>query len=509
MNANSSNNKRIFKNTFVLYVRMIVVMLIGLYTSRVILKALGVDDFGLFNVVGGVVGLLSFFNTTMAKTTQRFLNVAMVKGKESLSSIFASSITVHLMFSFLFFTLGEIIGSWFLNTKINIPEGREFAANIVFQATLLSFCISIITTPYNAVVIAYEKMSYMAIVSVIDAFLKLGIALLLLLSEYDRLAVYGVLLLSITILNFLLYYFYCLKWYPFLKFRLSFNKDNFKQIFGFVSWTIVGQFAIVGCNQGNVVLVNLFHSLAANAAMSVGNQVNHAITNLTTNFQTAFNPQITKSYAECNYAYLKSLVYTTSKISFCILYVIALPVAFNIEWILDLWLDEVPRFSNTFAILFLVNGILNALSAPFNFTVLSSGNIRRYQIIVSLIFLMDIPIAYLFFTMGLPPTTVLWVKIGVMVIAVFTRIHFASLIVPTIDGFVYSRDVLSVLFATTAITGLLGYFLYTYSNTITAKIIFTICLELVCLFLIWFVCFNKKERDSLIKFIQAKRRKVN
>lgn len=504
MNQATTNSKRIFKNTIVLYIRMIGVMLIGLYSSRVILQALGVEDFGLYNVVGGVVGLLSFFNTTMAKTTQRFLNVAMVKGEQSLASIFSSSITVHLMFVALFLILGETLGLWFLNAKINIPEGREVAANIVYQAAVLSFCTSIIMTPYSAAVIAYEKMTFVAVVSIVDAVLRLGIALILLAWSKDRLALYGILLFMVAVLNFVLYFLYCRKKYPVFKFRLSLDKENFKQIFSFVTWTILGQFAIVGCNQGNVVLVNMFHSLVANAAMSVGNQINHAITNLTTNFQTAFNPQITKSYAEKNFDYLKSLVYTTSKISFCILYVVALPIAFNIDWVLDIWLDEVPEMSNTFAILFMTNGILNALSAPFNFTVLSSGKIRNYQIVVSLIFLADLPIVYILFSMGMPPTTVLWVKNAVMIVAVFVRIFFASRIVPSISAFSYAREVLSLLLLTVAITLLLASILNKYSDSTIERLLFTVIIEAVCILSMWFVCLKQNERKSLLNYIKIR-----
>ena len=500
----SSNSKRIFKNTVVLYVRMAVVMLMSLYTSRVVLLSLGVEDFGLYNVVGGVVGLLVFFNTTMAKTTQRFLNVAMVKGRDSLGSIFASSITVHLLFAALFLLLGESIGLWFLNAKINIPEGREMAANIVYQASVLSFCTSIITTPYNAAVIAYEKMTFVAVVSITDAVMKLCIALSLLKIDTDKLAVYGILLFAITILNFIMYFLYCRSKYPVLRFRLSLDKENFRQIFSFVSWTLLGQFAIVGCNHGNVVLVNLFHSLVANAAMSVGSQVNHAITNLTSNFQTAFNPQITKSFAEEDYSYLKSLTYSASKISFCILFVVALPVGFNIDWVLDLWLDKVPPLSNIFAILFMANGILNAMSSPFNFTVLSSGNIRNYQIVVSIIFLMDLPIVYLLFALGWGPATVMMVKVCVMMIAVFVRMHFASKIVPTIDMYSFMSSVLISLVVTASISIVLAIVLDSFVTTLVERLIYTLLIEIVCVTSIWMICLNKKERDTLIRLVKSK-----
>lgn len=506
-NNTRTNSKRIAKNTFVLYVRMIVVLLITLYTSRLVLKALGVEDFGLYHVVGSAVGLLTFLKGTMSKATQRFLNVAMVKGNDSLSGIFASSITVHLLFVALFLILGETIGLWFLNTKIHIPEGREFAANIVYQASLVSLCTTIITTPYSAAVVAYEKMTFLAFVGITDAVLKLGIALFLLTNTSDRMILYGLLLMCIGGLNFLMYFLYCKRMNPILKFQLSFDKENLKQIFGFVSWTIVGQFSVVGCNQGNVVLVNLFHPLVANAAMSVGSQINHAVANLTTSFQTAFNPQITKSYAEGNHCYLSKLVNSTSKVSFSILFVVALPVAFNINLVLDIWLDNVPQLSNIFAILFMVNGILNAISMPYNFTVLSSGNIRNFQIATSIFFLLDLPIAYILFKLGMPPVAVLWVKIGVMVCILFVRVFYASKIVSTINISSVCVKVLIPIATTAAVPVTLAYVLNGFASTIIIRLAMTVFVEIVGLAMVWFVCLANEERRMLLGMV--KKLKIN
>ena len=507
MSSSSSNTKRIAKNTIVLYVRMIVVMLITLYTSRLILQALGVDDFGLYNVVGGVVGLLTFFQGTMNKSTQRFLNMSMVKGDNALSSIFASSVTVHLMIVVFFLFLGETVGLWFLNEKIHIPEGRELAANIVFQASLISFCSAVITIPYTAAVIAYEKMSFLAVVGIIDAVLKLCIALLLLKSLGDRLILYGILLMGIQLLNFLMYFLFCRKKYRILKFRISFDKDNFKQIFSFVSWTLVGQFAVVGCNQGNIVLVNMFHSLVANAAMSVGNQVNIAITNLTTNFQTAFNPQITKSYAEKDFKYLKSLVFTTSKMSFCIMFAVALPIAFNIDLALDIWLDTVPDLSNTFAILFMVNGIINAISMPFNYTVLSSGQIRNFQIATAIVFMSDLPITYLLFSLGMPATTVLWVKISIMAVMFFVRVYYASKVVYSVNLRAVCQEVLIPIITTAAVTVVLAFILSNITYSLLVRLVYSVVIEAICLVMIWFVCLKKNERTTLINMVKIRKNK--
>lgn len=482
---------------------MIVVLLIALYTSRIVLLALGVEDFGLFNVVGGVIGLLTFFNGTMIKATQKFLNVAMVKDRDSLASVFASSVTVHILITILFFVLGESIGLWLLRNHMNFPVDRIYAANFVYQATLISFCISILTIPYNAVIVAYEEMTFMAFVSIVDSLLKLFIAYVIMNTECsDRLILYAFLLVLISLVDFLFYFLYCKRHYPKLKFKLLYEKEKIKQMFSYVGWTLVGQFAVVGCNQGNVVLVNMFYPLTVNAAMTIGNQINNAISGLTTNFQTAFNPQITKSFAEGSFDYLKTVVYSTSKISFCILFVVILPVIFNIDIILQLWLKVVPPLSDIFAVLFLVNGILNALSMPFNFIVLSSDNIKKFQLVTAFVFLIDLPATYFLFLIGYPATTVLWVKIFIIIIMLFVRLYFASCIVDTIKIKSYCRTVLAPLALSSSLLLVLGYFLNNYSNNIVLRWFNTTLLEVICLLSLWLICFSREERKSIINYIK-------
>lgn len=501
----TSNTQRIAKNTLVLYVRMVIVLLITLYTSRILLKALGVDDYGLYSVVGGVVGLLSFFNGTMSKATQRFINVSMVKGDYCLHTIFSNSVTIHILIAIAFLILGETLGLWYLNTRVEIPLERMFAANIVYQASVVSFAISIVTIPYNAAVIAYERMTFMAVVSIIDAVLKLGIAFVLLAHSNDRLILYGILLLVITVVNLILYSVYCKKEFPILEFKLSYDKETFNKLFGFISWTFIGQIAIVGCNQGNILLVNKFHALAANAAMTIGNQVSNAINNLTTNFQTAFNPQITKSYAEGDLNYLNSIVYTTSKISFCILLVVALPITFNINWVLDIWLDTVPPLSNTFAVLFIINGIINAISTPFNYTVLSSGNIRNYQIVTAVVFLMDLPITFVLFAQGLPATAVMEVKIVVITLIFFVRVYYASRVVKTIKFGEVCLKLLLPILVTSLLLSLIILAANSYSPSSPQRLLYTIAIEIISVAMLWYIVLNRNERETILSFLMAKR----
>ena len=486
---------------------MVIVLLITLYTSRVVLQALGVDDFGLYGVIGGVVGLFAFLKRSMGKATQRFLNVEMVAEDGDLKTVFRTSLTIHVLIAIIILILGETVGLWFLNAKINIPEGREYAANIIYQTTLVSLCVSMIEVPFSADIVAHENMTFFAVVSVFDAILKLSIAFLIMADKGDRLILYGVLMMIVTIINFFLYYFYCKRKFFEISLRPCFDKQRFKNIFSFVSWTLVGQAAVVGCNHGNAILVNMFHSVAANAAMAVGNQVSHAVTNLASNFQTAFNPQITKSYAEGNYSYLRYLVFTTSKISYCLLFVAALPIVCNMNFVLDIWLDKVPLYANIFCILSLANAIINALSAPLNFSVLASGRIKWFQIVTSVVYMSDLIILYGLFMLGLPPATAMWVKVGTMVIVLFVRLYYAHREIDCIDFSSYTKQVLLPLGVMSIGSISMAFLLHPFFGKLVLRIVFTIVIVIVNLVLVWFVALNKSQRLSFVNIVKKRKKK--
>lgn len=505
-NNYSSKNKRIAKNTVLLYIRSFIVMIVALYTSRVILKALGVEDYGLFNAVGGVVGLFAFLRSSMTKSTQRFLNFEMAKPNGRLKETFSVSLTIHVFLALIALILAETIGLWFLNTYIQIPDGRNVAANMVYQGTVISLVFTIISVPYSASIIAHEKMGFFALVSVIDAFLKLAICYLILIGDRDRLIVYGWLMMGVNVLNFVLYAFYCKKRCPETSFRLLFNKELMKEMLGYTTWTVVGQVAIVGTNQGTGILMNMFHSVTANAALGVASQVNNAVLSLTSNFQTAFNPQITKSYAAKDYDYLKFLVFSTSKISYMLLIFVMVPIAFNIDTILDLWLEVVPQHSASFVLLIFGNTLLNAMSAPFNYTVLSSGKIKRFQIVTSIVFLSDLLFVYLLFSIGFPPETALVVKVLIMVVILFVRVYFANKEVPCIDGFSYFKEVALPLILSSIITVSLGLLIFSHVDNIIKRIVFTLLLTIISFLVMYYIGLNKRER-SMVNNLVSKRKK--
>lgn len=496
------NSNRIAKNTFYLYVRSAFVLVVSLYTSRVVLNALGVEDFGLYNVIGGVVALFSFMRTSLTKSTQRFLNAEMAKQTGNLNHYFITSVNIHLVISIIALFFLETIGLWLLNAKVQIPEGREFAAMVVYQTTVVSLLLTIISTPYNAAIIAHEDMSYFAIVSIIDAALKLVIAFFLLVSSGDSLILYAILLLILSFINFFLYFGYCRRKYIETRLKFFYSNHLTKEMLGYTTWTIVGQMAIVGTNQGNSIIVNMFHSVTANAAMGIASQVNSAIVTLTNNFQTAFNPQITKAYTLKDYAYLVKLINYTSKFSYIILLLASLPIAFNIDVILKLWLGIVPEYTETFCILILCNSILNALSAPLNFTVLSSKNIKWFQIVTSLVYLLDLPLVYFAFTIGFEPTAALVVKVIVMVAILFVRLFFCSLHVEGLTIMDYTWNVLLRLVAITILTSGIGYVVFGFVDGIVSRIISTGILIIVCILASYFIGMSKSEREIVDNFIK-------
>lgn len=505
MSNHNSNNKRIAKNTVLLYIRSFIVMIVALYTSRVILKALGVEDYGLFNVIGGVVGLFAFLRSSMTKSTQRFLNFEMAKPDGRLKETFSVSLAIHVIIAMIAIVLAETIGLWFLNTYIQIPEGREFAAIMVYQATVVSLIFTILSVPYNASIIAHEKMGYFAIVSVIDAFLKLGICFLITIGSHDRLIVYGWLMMGVNALNFILYIAYCLKRCPETSCRLLFDRRMTKEMLGYTTWTVVGQVAIIGTNQGGSILMNMFHSVTANAALGVASQVNNAVVSLTSNFQTAFNPQITKSYASKDYDYLKFLVFSTSKISFILLALVSIPVAFNIDQILDLWLDIVPPHSATFVILILGNTILNAMSAPFNYTVLSSGKIKYFQIVTSIVFLSDLLFVYILFSLGLPPETALIVKIIIMIGILIVRVYFAHREVSCINALSYLKEVVLPLTVSVSLILIIGYIMFCHVDNLLKRVFFSLALLLCAITILFFIGLNNKERKMVYNLVSKRK----
>ena len=409
---NISNNKRIAKNTLMLYFRMLFMMAVSLYTSRVVLNALGVEDFGIYNVVGGVVAMFSMLSSSLSSAITRFITYELGTGnQENLKKIFSSAVTIQIGLAILIILLAEAVGVWFLNVKMNIPESRMAAANWVFQFSILTFAINLISVPYNANIIAHERMSAFAYISILEAIGKLTIAYLIIVSPMDRLVFYAILMCAVALIVRFAYGVYCKRHFEECTYRFIFDKDLLKRMFGFAGWNFIGATSAVLRDQGGNVVINLFCGPAANAARGIAFQVNTAISGFVTNFMTALNPQITKSYAVGDRKYMMTLIFQGARLSFYMLLLLSLPVLINTHYILGLWLKIVPDHAVLFVQLVLVFAMSESISNPLITAMLATGRIRNYQLVVGGLQMMNLPVSYILLRMGMFPEVVIVVAI--------------------------------------------------------------------------------------------------
>lgn len=419
-----SKTHTIAKNTFMLYIRMGIVMLVTFWTSRLVLEKLGVDDFGIYSVVGGVVVLFTFLNGALTQATQRFLNFEL--GKKDfgrLRSVFSTSVFIHFCIAAFVLVLAETLGLWFLNTQMNIPGGRMIAANWVYQFSVAGTCVGIIRSPYNAAVIAYERMSFLAGLSIAECLGKFGILFLLGIGETDDLIFYAGLMLGIIALATVGNWHYCRFSFPEIT-KLSFPRDKklFGEILSFSGWQLISGIAGLSSTQGINMLVNIFCGVVVNAALGLANQVSTAVYQFVGNFQTAFSPQITKSYAENDKAYFMNLIFRSSKISYFMMLFIALPVWINTEFLINLWLVDVPAHTINFVRLAIIFSMIDALNGPLWMSIGATGNIKTYAICVSALNFLNLPLAYLALHLGMAPEAVLVIRIGTNLLMMASRL---------------------------------------------------------------------------------------
>ena len=425
MATTAENNKRIAKNTLLLYFRMLLMIVINLYTSRVILQVLGVEDFGINNVVGGVITMLGFLTSSLAAASSRYITYDLGKGDiATMKKTFGNILSIHLLLAVIVIIIGETIGLWFMTTQLQIPESRETAAFWVYQFSIVSFVLSVISVPYNASIIAHEKMSAFAYISIADAILKLVIVYLLLVIPYDKLIVYAALFCCIQVFDRIIYSVYCRKHFEETRSGLNFDKKLFKEIFAFAGWTMNGNLAVIGYTQGINVLLNIFFGPAVNAARGIAVQVQNVTRQFCTNFQMALNPQLTKSYATGDYAHMHQLLKVSSKFSFYLMLLISLPIILEAPLILKWWLGTVPEHTVSFLRLILCTGILFALSNPIITSVHATGKLKKFQLIEGTMLLSIVPIAYLLLKLfHIPPEYVFLVHIIIEICTQYARVR--------------------------------------------------------------------------------------
>jgi O-antigen/teichoic acid export membrane protein len=420
-----TNTARIAKNTLMLYFRQILIMLVSLYTVRVVLETLGAEDYGIYNVVGGVVVLFSFLNGAMTSATQRFLNYALGQNNtEEARNVYSLSFILYAFISLLIIILAETIGLWFLQTRLNIPAERKDAAFVVYQCSVAAVVIGLLRVPYHATIIAHERMSFFVVISVIESLLKLGTVFLLAAIRFDALIVYAFLVFIVGIITFFVYKFYCNRTFETARFRYCRDKRLLRRLADFSGWSILGGIAHIGSSQGTNILINIFTDVTANAAMAVATQVNSAVYSFVVNFQTAFNPQIIKSYATGDHVYFRRLLIMTSKISFYLLFIFFLPVYVNAEFILKLWLKDVPEYTVVFIRLILILSLIDAVSGPLWMSVQATGDIKKYQIIASCFTFANLPVSLLFLMYGFSPEWILIIRICLEIIKLIWLVFY-------------------------------------------------------------------------------------
>lgn len=504
MEGNSIKSKRIAKNTFVLYLRMLFLMAIHLYTSRVILKALGVEDFGIYNVVGGFVAMFAVLTQSLSAAASRFFNYEMASGDgERLSKVFSTTLIIHIALAAFIAFLAEGIGIWFVNDMMVIPADRLNAANWVFQFSVLAFCLNLITVPYHAVIIAHERMNIFAYISIFEGISSLLICYLLYISPIDRLVFYAILIFLIRVSIMVMNQLYCKKHFAESIFKLSLEKSFYKEIFGFASWNMIGAASGVLRNQGGNILLNLFFGPVVNAARAVANQVLRAVNSFVDNFMMAMNPQITQSYASGDHDYMMDLIYKGSRYSFYMLLFICLPILINTDYILSLWLNNVPEHSSLFVQLTLIYTMIESISRPLVTAQLATGRIRNYQIVVGGLQLLNLPISYLLLRLGGIPEVVLYVAIVLSIAMLLARLYMLRSMIQ-LKALNFVKE---VLFNIVAVSFFSAIFPLIFFKT-DPGVFFTFCISVLlccisCIISVYYIGFSKSERIFVRKKLHS------
>lgn len=504
-----SSSKTIAKNTLFLYLRMFFNLGVSLYTSRVVLQVLGVEDFGIYNLVGGVVVLFSFLNASMSAATQRFINFEKASGVlEHVKKIFNISVVNHLLISFIVLVLAETIGVWVLNYKLNIPPERVYAANVMYQMTVITTIVDIIRVPYNGIILAYERMSYYAYLGIFETLSKLGIVyLLILFSSFDHLIFYGILYMSVSLLTNCVYYMYCRRTFPKeTSFKFYKDVDKIKELFSFSGWILFGQIALVGANQGISLILNIFHGVVANAALGIANQVNGAIYNFVSNFQLAFNPQIVQSYALKDYELNKSLILGTSKYSFFLMAIISTPILYFTHSILVLWLgNHLPDYAEGFVQVIILCSLIDALAGPFWMSASAIGSIKKYNIFLTTINLCTLPVVYVLMRYGYNPVYAFYAKFIIYIIMQVFRCYFIHKYLKF-----NRKDFLFYLFAVSLIFIYLLALVVINNNQFAYSLVQialgTMLLEVILLLMICTLGLSSGERVWVVNFVKSKLR---
>lgn len=481
---------------------MLLLLAVSLYTSRVILEVLGIDDYGLYNLIAGFVTFLTFISNALVSAMQRYFNVAL--GKEDLvyyNDVFSMGINVLIGFSAIILLIGESFGLWFVMNHLNIPSDRYEAAICVYHISLFTFIANTLRTPFHASIIAHEKMSFYAYISLFEVFARLGMVYLLMIIYNDHLIMYALLYLFVIVLVDFIYIFYCRGKFRECKYKWNADKELFKELISFSGWTLMGQASVVVKNQVEAIFINRFFTVAANAAMGVAVQVANALELFVSNFQTAFNPQLIQSYASQNYIEHKRLLFRASKFSFFLLFIMVVPLVANIDFVLNIWLVDVPEYTNYFITFILISYLFGALSTPFVTSVLATGKIKHYQMYLSATFFSGLVLVYIFLKLGFEPYYVSVVAVIIHICLLFIRLWFARKYVG-ISLRRYLREVIIPVALVTVLSVPIPYYLSSIYNGLPFIIIVILIEVAIIGSLILYVGMNRTERKYIINTIK-------
>lgn len=503
-----SQSSRIAKNTLIMYVRMFVMLLIGLYTSRIVLSTLGIDNYGIYNVVGGVVGMFGIISSSLSSSVSRFLTFEIGHGDlEKLKEIFSSSVMAQGAMAIGMVVLMEIVGIWFLNYKMNIPAERLNAANVVMHCSIVSFALGLINTPFSAELIAHEHFGIFAYLTLAESVFKLLVVFLLGISPYDKLETYAILLLLVTVILQVVYLIYCRKQFEECRIQRKFNKGLFKEMTSFAGWSFFGNASWTLNSQGIDILINLFFGVTLNAARGIANQVNSIVQSFVSNFMVAMNPQITKSYAQGDYEYLHRLVFSGAKYSFFLMLLFSLPICLETNQILELWLKNVPEYAVVFVRLTLISTMIFVLGMTLTTAQSSTGKMKKMAIGTSLLTFLEFPLVYLCFKVGMSAISCYVVHIIIYFSLLFVKIKIVKdFIHITYSSFIH--NVLVKAFGVVLCSFPIPVFLFFNTNESFVRLfLVTIVSVFSTVFSVYVVGMNKAERNFVLVYFRSKIRK--
>lgn len=506
---NSSNSKRIAKNSILLYVRMIFVMMINLYTVRIVLQALGAEDYGINDVVAGVITMLMSLSSVLSSATQRYYSFSIGETKlERLRNIFSTSINIYLLLSLIVIILGETVGLWFVNTQLVIPDERIIAANWIYQFTILSFIFTFIQVPYSAATIAHEDMGIFALISIAECVLKLMAALLIFVIPQDRLIIYGASLLLISTMVLITYVIVGFNKYPECRYQKPTEKTLYKELLSFSGWSLFGSVAGIGMNQVITILVNIFFGPLVNAARAISFQFNMAIGSFCGSFLMAIRPQMIKSYAEGSYLYLNKIFYLSNKVIYYGLLILCLPLIFEMNTILSFWLQSTDPQTVFFSRLMIVYALLMSLNNPISIIIQALGRVKEYHIPVETFTLLCVPATYLLFRLGYPAYSTYIVMIIATVLAHVVRLICLKKYYNPFSYSEYIKSFVVPAFAITFLTSLLVFMLHRSGMNTLLRIPAVVFLTVICVALLTFILgLSKEEKDDLKKLINYLKQK--